>query len=249
MNEEEANSREYRAADREEMEEKIVESPQKRRGRPEKKPEPFHEDGEELFTIHDNIFHAAVLFYTFRIFDKAPTRRKFNPTIGFSIYEKLKNFPPHLKKYYDNDSVALSESEAYKDNFHLQHFFINSLTFGPACVIKEFFSLFHFIIGKWNDGVEPDVELCLNYIKCSNIVFLNFDNEVLEFLEAKTLSIREKLKQAIFTELTTLLEIIIHTIGCLVRGDKENKFVYILDSEEEMFERGTHNRNKKKVKK
>lgn len=29
---------------------------------------------------------------------------------------------------------------------------------------------------------------------------------------------------------------------------KENKFVYILDSEENMFERGVHSKTKKKVK-
>ena len=75
---------------------KIMGSPQKRRGRPEKKPEPFFDEGQELFTTHDNIFHAAVLFYTFKIFDKAPTRKKFNPTIGFSVYDKVKNFPPEL---------------------------------------------------------------------------------------------------------------------------------------------------------
>ena len=88
-----------------------------------------------MFTIHDNIFHAAILFYTFKIFDKAPTRKKFNPTIGFSVYEKVKNFPPELKQYYNDDIVALNSSEPYHGNFHLKNFFVNSLTFGPKCVI------------------------------------------------------------------------------------------------------------------
>lgn len=77
----------------------------------------------------------AVLFYTFKVFDKAPTRKKFNPTIGFSVYEKVKSLGSELKRYYNKDEVAETASEAYKDNFHLVQFFKNTLTFGPKCVI------------------------------------------------------------------------------------------------------------------
>lgn len=77
----------------------------------------------------------AILFYTFRVFDKAPTRKRFNPTIGFSVYEKVKGFEAELKKYYDKDEIALAEAEPYRSNFHLVHFFKNSMTFGPKCVI------------------------------------------------------------------------------------------------------------------
>ena len=72
-------------------------------------------------------------------------------------------------------------------------------------MIEEYYRLFHFIIGKFQDGFEPDVEMCLDFIKGSKIHYLNFDNEVLDFLEAKTPSNKEKLKTTIYTELQKLL--------------------------------------------
>ena len=66
----------------------------KRRGRPEKRKEEEKPQIEELFTLHDNIFHAAVLLFTTRIFSSTPSSTKFNPTIGYSIYEKAKGLTP-----------------------------------------------------------------------------------------------------------------------------------------------------------
>jgi len=51
------------------------------------------------------------------------------------VYEKVKGLDPEIKKYYDNDEIAELEAEQYQDNFHLVHFFKNSMTFGPRCVI------------------------------------------------------------------------------------------------------------------
>lgn len=190
----------------------------------------------------------AILFYTFRVFDKAPTRKKFNPTIGFSVYDKLRSLEPYLKAYYDNDERALQESEQYKDNLQLQQFFRNSMTFGPKCVIDEFYQIFHFALNKLRDGQQVTSEMCFEFINDHKIRYLNFENEILDFLEAKTAAIREALRQTIKAELTKLLEIIVHTLDCLNSHRKENQFVGLLQSEENMFERGVHSKGKKKVK-
>jgi hypothetical protein len=102
-------------------------------------------------------------------------------------------------------------------------------------VIDEFYEIFHFILSKLRDEQEVSVEMCLGYIQDYELRYINFENEVLEFLEAKTSAIKEGLRGIILKELRKLLEIVIHTLDCLNRNVKENRFVGILESEENMF--------------
>lgn len=64
------------------------------------------------------------------------------------------------------------------------------MTFGPKCVIDEFYQIFHFILNKLDGGSEVTAEICLEYIKDTKLKYLNFNNSVLDFLEAKTPTIR-----------------------------------------------------------
>lgn len=79
------------------------------------------------------------------------------------------------------------------------------MTFGPKCVIDEFYKLFHFILGNLRDNQEVTVEMCLQFIHDHRIKYINFENEVLDFLEAKTTAIREGLREVINAELAKLL--------------------------------------------
>lgn len=199
----------------------------------------------ELFSLHDNVFHAAVLFYTFRIFDQTPSRTKFNPTIGYSLYEKLKSLSPQQRDYYHHDQHALDFAAPYAHTPALLRFFLNSLTFGPACVVDEFYLLFRFVLDL---PAEPTPALCLKFIADQGFKFLNFNCGVLELLEVKTPEKRKSLRAVIEKELGGLVGIIAHTLWAVRRGERENRYAEILESEEDLFERGTHTKGRKLVK-
>lgn len=73
--------------------------------------------------------------------------------------------------------------------------------------------------------------MCLQFMKDFRLKYINFENEVLEFLEAKTSLIRDSLREVIHVELIKLLEILIHTLDGLNSNVKENKYMDILECE------------------
>lgn len=53
------------------------------------------------------------------------------------------------------------------------------MTFGPKCVIDEFYLLFHYILTKIYDKQEITVEMCFDFIRDHKLRYINFENEVL----------------------------------------------------------------------
>jgi hypothetical protein len=94
----------------------------------------------------------ALLIYTRRVFERAPTHKRFNPKIGFAVYEKLKSMGPGVKKYYSSSEATRRHAEIYRDNVHLYCFFENCAILAPICVIDELYELYHFILRKLRDS-------------------------------------------------------------------------------------------------
>ena len=59
----------------------------------------------------------------------------------------------------------MPEIECYQNNRGLHSFLIRSIGEAPRCVMQDFYQLFHFIISKWQDGIEPTTVACLDYLK------------------------------------------------------------------------------------
>ena len=72
-------------------------------------------------------------------------------------------------------------------------------------MIDEFYDLFHHILDELKEKGEVTVEGCVDFISTKNFKYINFDNIVLDFLEAKNTGIRESLKEHIRSELKKLL--------------------------------------------